>query len=99
LLLNDISLCVQVKSYFNFSMKCGCGIPWIELRGTVEDWASVREKAARLAVFDLEVLLIVCLYGLLTGCVKGSCVLLIRPGLDAMSANYFFDCAVGRVNI
>ena len=44
-----------MKSFFEYKLFEGCGIPWIELRGTVEDWASVREKAARLAAFDLEV--------------------------------------------
>jgi hypothetical protein len=44
-----------MKSYFEYSVACGCGIPWIELRGTVEDWASIYERAARLAAFDLEV--------------------------------------------
>jgi len=35
-------------------MVCGCGIPFIELAGTVEDWLSIRERAEKLREFDLE---------------------------------------------
>jgi hypothetical protein len=42
---SHIALLDCVKHYFAFDMACGCGIPSIELTGTVEDWRKVREKA------------------------------------------------------
>lgn len=42
------------KEYFNYLVRCVCGIPEITLEGTVEDWMKLREKALLLAEFDLE---------------------------------------------
>lgn len=27
-------------------MACACGVPWVRLTGTAEDWAAVRRRAA-----------------------------------------------------
>jgi len=35
-------------------MRCGCGIPSIELTGTLDDWKQLREKTEKLAQYDLE---------------------------------------------
>lgn len=32
----------------------GCGIPWIELLGTAEDWRLIRQKVVGLARFGLS---------------------------------------------
>lgn len=42
------------QPYFEYEMMCGCGIPSITLLGTVEDWRSVRRRAAMLSEFELE---------------------------------------------
>jgi hypothetical protein len=42
-----------VKHYFEFEMLCGCGIPSIELTGTVDDWRKLRQKAEVLKRFGL----------------------------------------------
>jgi len=42
------------KSYFEYIMYCGCGIPSITLTGTAEDWATLRQRAQRFADFGLE---------------------------------------------
>ncbi|CAE7444718.1 unnamed protein product [Symbiodinium natans] len=42
---SEIAIMDSVQSYFEYVMCCGCGIPWIELAGTEEDWLSVRGKA------------------------------------------------------
>ncbi len=42
------------KSYFEYEMMCGCGIPTITLTGTVADWRRLREKAQRFADYGLQ---------------------------------------------
>lgn len=42
------------KQYFCYKMVCICGIPEVTLKGTVEDWKLLREKALSLAAYDLE---------------------------------------------
>ncbi|KAA6385715.1 MAG: hypothetical protein EZS28_018757 [Streblomastix strix] len=42
------------KSYFRYRMLGGCGIPWIELLGTAEDWRLIRQKVVGLARFGLS---------------------------------------------
>lgn len=42
------------KSYFEYEMLCGCGIPSITLTGTVTDWEKLRTKAHAFAEFGLE---------------------------------------------
>ena len=42
------------KQYFRYRMVCICGIPEITLKGTVEDWKSLHEKAMSLGRYDLE---------------------------------------------
>lgn len=42
------------ERYFHYVMYCICGIPTITLTGTPDDWERLAEKAARLAVFDLD---------------------------------------------
>ena len=42
------------KQYFCYRMVCICGIPEITLKGTVDDWKQLREKALSLGRYDLE---------------------------------------------
>ena len=42
------------KSYFEYIMYAGCGIPSITLTGTVEDWQKLRTRAERFADYGLE---------------------------------------------
>lgn len=42
------------KSYFEYILMAGCGIPSITLTGTEADWRRVREKAQRIADYGLE---------------------------------------------
>jgi len=53
-IVSQITLMDTVQHYFEYVMRCGCGIPSIGLRGTVEDWKSVRTKAEKLARFGLR---------------------------------------------
>lgn len=39
--------------YFEYQLLCICGIPTVTLRGTPEDWTRLRDKAARLEVFEV----------------------------------------------
>jgi hypothetical protein len=42
------------KSYFEYILMAGCGIPTITLTGTAEDWQKLREKARRFADYGLH---------------------------------------------
>ncbi|MGL6073398.1 MAG: DUF4419 domain-containing protein [Fimbriiglobus sp.] len=43
-----------MKSYFEYEMRAGCGIPTITLTGTVADWRRLREKAQQFAEYGLR---------------------------------------------
>jgi hypothetical protein len=43
------------KEYFQYVSMTRCGIPWIELLGTLADWRKVRAKVERLDGFDEKV--------------------------------------------
>merc|ERR1712226_1832981 len=51
---SQITLMDSMKSYFEYVMMCGCGIPSVELTGTVEDWRAIKQKALALREYDLE---------------------------------------------
>ena len=39
-----ITMMTSVKEYFSFGMKCGCGIPAVEMLGTEDDWSKLKSK-------------------------------------------------------
>jgi hypothetical protein len=49
---SHIALMDICQHYFKFEALCGCGIPRIDLLGTVEDWRLVRTKAEGLKRFE-----------------------------------------------
>lgn len=51
---SEIVLMDAFQPYFEYEMVCGCGIPSIELLGTVDDWKSIRARAAGLSEFGLD---------------------------------------------
>lgn len=51
---SEVVLMDTFQPYFEYEMLCGCGIPSITLLGTVDDWKSVRRRAAMLSEFGLE---------------------------------------------
>ncbi|QBG48123.1 DUF4419 domain-containing protein [Verrucomicrobia bacterium S94] len=50
----EITLMNAMQHYFSYSISTYCGIPEIILEGTTEDWKSLRERAGKLAQYDLE---------------------------------------------
>eukprot|EP01098_Paradermamoeba_levis_P003906 TRINITY_DN1726_c0_g1_i1.p1 TRINITY_DN1726_c0_g1~~TRINITY_DN1726_c0_g1_i1.p1 ORF type:complete len:423 (-),score=73.85 TRINITY_DN1726_c0_g1_i1:123-1391(-) len=42
---HEITLMAAMKQYFSYEMSTLCGIPWIELQGTEDDWKVLRERA------------------------------------------------------
>jgi hypothetical protein len=42
------------KSYFEYVLRAGCGIPTVTLTGTAADWRRLREKAQHFADYGLE---------------------------------------------
>jgi len=52
--VSQIVLMDAVKSYFKYNKAFGCGIPFIELTGTPDDWISIRNRALSLREFKLD---------------------------------------------
>lgn len=44
---HEITRMAAMKNYFSYKMRTMCGIPWIQLQGTEQDWVSLRERAAK----------------------------------------------------
>ena len=38
LIASQIMIMSSVQKYFDFTMMCGCGIPGVEMKGTLQDW-------------------------------------------------------------
>jgi Domain of unknown function (DUF4419) len=50
----EIVLFDAMKSYFRYSIATCCGIPQIELAGTVADWQQLLDRTKQLAQFELD---------------------------------------------
>jgi hypothetical protein len=50
---SEVVLMAAMQHYFDYFVLTLCGIPRITLLGTVDDWKSIRRRAAVLAEFDL----------------------------------------------
>eukprot|EP00730_Choanoeca_flexa_P014386 TRINITY_DN6273_c0_g1_i3.p1 TRINITY_DN6273_c0_g1~~TRINITY_DN6273_c0_g1_i3.p1 ORF type:complete len:284 (+),score=48.39 TRINITY_DN6273_c0_g1_i3:538-1389(+) len=50
----EIAIMATVRHYFKYVTRCGCGIHFITLKGTHDDWIKVRDKATQLEQFELE---------------------------------------------
>lgn len=51
---SDLMVMDTFQAYFEYEFLGGCGIPFITLTGTVEDWKSIRNRAAMFGEFGLE---------------------------------------------
>ena len=51
---SQVVLMNSFKAYFNYMIRCICGIPAITLQGTVRDWETLKEKASSLCEYDLN---------------------------------------------
>jgi hypothetical protein len=51
---SHIALMDVCQGYFDYGIRGGCGIPRIDLLGSVEDWRLVRRKAEALSQFDRQ---------------------------------------------
>ena len=43
-IVSQITMMNSVQEYFGFGMKCGCGIPAVEMLGTEDDWSKLKSK-------------------------------------------------------
>ena len=51
----QITIMSSMKHFFGFKLYlCGCGIPYINLKGTLEEWETIKEKTEKLKQYDLE---------------------------------------------
>jgi hypothetical protein len=50
----QISIMDTMKNYFTYAMVCGCGIPWIELMGTVDDWKLLYQKIEEIRSLGID---------------------------------------------
>ena len=54
-IVGKISIMGAFKKYFNYEMiLCGCGLPYIILEGTAEDYKKIIEKATKLKKYQFE---------------------------------------------
>lgn len=55
LAVGQLSIMSTMKHYFSFrGMVCGCGIPFITIEGSVEDWTKINEKLTNLSKYKFE---------------------------------------------
>jgi hypothetical protein len=54
LAVSEVALMDLFAPYFDYELRCVCGIPTITLEGTPDDWQRVRGKVELLAPFDLD---------------------------------------------
>lgn len=52
--VSELMVMETFRPYFKYVCMIGCGIPSITLTGTVEDWKSIRNRAALFGEFGLE---------------------------------------------
>ncbi len=52
-IVSNIVLMDAMQVYFEYEMLCGCGIPYIELLGTLADWESLLAKARALRPYSV----------------------------------------------
>jgi len=45
---HEITLMSAMKNYFDYGMMTMCGIPSVELQGTLEDWKTLRQRAEKM---------------------------------------------------
>ena len=50
----DVTLMDAFQGYFEYEMRCGCGIPEIQLHGTPEDWRSMIPRVRHLSEYGLQ---------------------------------------------
>jgi hypothetical protein len=51
---SEVAVLDAFQRYFDYVLICICGIPEVTLRGTVEDWRSVRQRIEGLVGYDLD---------------------------------------------
>jgi hypothetical protein len=49
----EVALMDTYQRYFDYGMRCICGIPKVSVQGTAEDWQRMRERIEVLATYDL----------------------------------------------
>lgn len=52
--VGEIVMLDAFKCYFDYTIKCVCGIPWITLEGTVADWQKLRQKIEGLTFLNMD---------------------------------------------
>jgi len=50
----NVSLMATMKDYFTYVVSTKCGIPSITIKGTLDDWKTMRTRAERILKFDFE---------------------------------------------
>ena len=43
-IVSQITMMTSVQEYFRYAIRCGCGIPAVEMLGTEEDWSKLKSK-------------------------------------------------------
>ncbi|KAH0790029.1 DUF4419 domain-containing protein [Histomonas meleagridis] len=51
----NIAIMSTFEKYFNYTTRFkGCGIPYVTIEGTIEDWESIKERLNFISKYDLE---------------------------------------------
>ena len=48
----SVSVMSTLKAYFEYKFELACGIPYVTLEGTPQDWKNLRQKLERLPTYD-----------------------------------------------
>lgn len=56
---NDLVTCgvvfmAAMKKYFDYEIRLACGIPFVTLKGTVDDWESISQRLETLREYELQ---------------------------------------------
>lgn len=55
LAVGQISIMSSMKNYFKYKLSlCGCGLPYVTIEGSLEDWEKILNKLDDLKQYDLE---------------------------------------------
>lgn len=51
---SEVAIMDAFQKYFDYVLVCICGIPEVTLRGTVEDWRSIRQRVEQLTGYEID---------------------------------------------
>lgn len=84
------------KEYFNYSGKCGCGIPKVTIKGSLTDWINMRDKLNKLLEFNLDNNYMVTWHKMLVPIINNFIKCYDKPDLNWWSKILYGHCQVSE---